>query len=478
MKITLSLLFITLFCSLQINGQTRQEIFSGIQELVNKASGENVQNNDVFSKKDDKLGKQVFTEKELTVNTISDKSKYEWISRATDISWNDFFDYEIYTEFKNGKLQIVELNFNKNFKSEYFKSEKTADEYPSSSTKFKFYVLTIDKQEITQLLTRLYDLKEKKPESQFNNEIRKFSKAQTISWLTEKLQKHLVGDDYTNSLNITSIDECNLEFDYSNFVGRKYRETIPTSIESINKYNLFTYDKKICVSKSFAFGMIQEQDETTYKDYSFLNINTTDEDLVSNIEAAMKHLANYCNGTNLDTGTKSTTDNSSNKAVSDKTHMLDLFIPTKEFLLSYTTILNDKNYFILSAEDFAELLNENVYGALNWAGDESFQFEIVGKTDFSKKSLEFIIKDNELYAKLNIPLNGTCDYGLKEFKVNDSDISDTFESNESESKYYYLTFNFEYECEGKIYKYLSIYIEDKTLESFEKVKTYFAEYGK
>ncbi|MEH6765321.1 MAG: hypothetical protein V7655_12530 [Aequorivita antarctica] len=305
MKTKLTFVIIALFYCVQITAQTKQEVFTSIQKLVAKTQGEKVQTNDVFSKKDDKLGKQVFTEKEITVNTIpGGKSDYEWISRATEISWNHFFDYFIYTEFANSDLQVVELNFKQNFKDEHFTNTKTADEYPSSSAKFKFYILTTDKEALEQLLTRLYELKEKKAESPFNKEIQKFTKEQTISWLREKLKNNSTVDSYTYNLKLVSIDDCNLVFDYSNMFGVKYSETIPTSIASVNKYNQFTYNKDICIRKTFAAGIIRPEDEFTYTDHSFLNIDSNDEDLISNIEFAMKHLASYCNKTNLNTATE------------------------------------------------------------------------------------------------------------------------------------------------------------------------------
>ena len=305
MKTKLTLVIIALFCGIHINAQTKQEVFTSIQKLVAKAQGQKVQTNDVFSKKDDLLGKQLFTENLISVNTIpAGKSDYEWISRATEISWNHFFDYFIYTEFVNNKLQVVELNFKKNFKNEHFISTKTADEYPSSSGKFKFYILTNDKEELEHLLTLLYNLKEKNPESAFNKEIQKFTKEQTISWLKDKLINNVTVDSYTYNLKLISIDDCNLVFDYSNMFGVKYTETIPTSIVSINKYNQFTYTKDICIRKTFASGIIRPEDEFTYTDHSFLNIDLNDEELISNIEFAIKHLASYCNKTNLNTATE------------------------------------------------------------------------------------------------------------------------------------------------------------------------------
>ena len=289
-------LFMT--ASFIVKGQSKQEVFSSIQKLLIKASGQKVQSNNVFAKKDDKLGKQVFTENEVTVNTIPEgKSKYEWINRATEIKWNEFLDYLIYTEFKNSNLQIVKLNFKKWCKTEYFTNDKMSDDNPSTSSSFEFYVLTSDKKEMEQLLTRLYDLKEKKADSQFNKEIEKLNKQQTITWLKEKLSDNIAGDTYTTSIKLISLDDCNLVYEYTNFVGRKYQETMPTSIESISNYNRLIYSKKICISKAFAFGIIQEKDEITYSNISFLSIKSNDEDLISNIEFALKHLANFCNST-------------------------------------------------------------------------------------------------------------------------------------------------------------------------------------
>ena len=182
MKTKLTVVIIMLFCGIQVNSQTRQQVFGSIQKLVSKTEGQKVKSNNVFAKKDDKLGKQVFSEKVISVNKIPEgKSKYEWVYRASEISWNDFFDYFIYSEYNNGDLNIVRLNFNKPFKNEHFTNNEDGDTSPATSDSFEFYVLSSDKYEITNLLDQLERLKEKKPESEFNKEIAKFSKEQTLS---------------------------------------------------------------------------------------------------------------------------------------------------------------------------------------------------------------------------------------------------------------------------------------------------------
>lgn len=486
MKTKLILLIVVLLCSIHLNSQTKQEVFGSIQKLVSKTEGQKIKSNNVFAKKDDKLGKQVFTEKVISVNTIPEgKSKYEWVSRASEISWNDFFDYIIYTEYNNNNLKIVKLNFNKPIKYEHFTNDEDGDTSPSNYRSFEFYVLSSDTEEITKLLDRLESLKEKKAESEFNKEIAKFSKEQTIAWLTEKVKKHIAGDDYTTSLSLVDIDACKLVFDYSNFVGRKYREIIPTDIAAINKYNQFTYKEDVCISKSYAFGIIQEDDEITYKNKSFLNIYTTDEDLISNIEFAMKQLAGYCNGTHSTKKTESTAHNNTTKKKEDASddqvfEMIDfesvMAIYNEMNKNTNSFLLDDTEYTIDTATDFANFLNKNIYAALHWQGNDNYQFDIVGKTEFTKKSAEFTVKDGRLHLKANIPLNGNCDYGLKEFPVVDSNSSETRET--ADTKYYYFTLNFDYECKGVKYKYLTVFIEDKHLYSYTKVKKFFATYGK
>ncbi|MCB0448368.1 MAG: hypothetical protein KDD03_12840, partial [Gelidibacter sp.] len=395
MKTKLTVVIIMLFCGIQVNSQTRQQVFGSIQKLVSKTEGQKVKSNNVFAKKDDKLGKQVFNEKVISVNKIPEgKSSYEWVYRATEISWNDFFDYLVYTEFNNDKLQVVRLNFNKSFKKEHFTNDNDSDTSPSTSDYFEFYVLTSDEDELIQLLKRLESLKEKKPESEFNKEIAKFGKEQTITWLTEKLKKHITGDDYTRGLTLVSIDACKLVFDYSNMVGRKYREIIPTDIASINKYNQFTYNADVCISKSYAFGIIQDKDETTYKNTSFLNIYTTDEDLVSNINFAMKHLTSFCNGTNASKNTASTANNSNSKKIEDPNvdNTFDLIdIETIMELLERQKIKEFKtifNCFTLASME-VKVLDKGVYKDLLHSAESNVRWDkkdtIINKT----KGIEF-----------------------------------------------------------------------------------------
>lgn len=72
-----------------------------------------------------------------------------------------------------------------------------------------------------------------------------------------------------------------------------------------------------------------------------------------------------------------------------------------------------------TAQKFADVLNANMSTAhIGAAGNYSvYDFRSLGKIELAKRSVAFMEKDGELYVRINIPMNGDCDYGLKTFKV-------------------------------------------------------------
>lgn len=76
-------------------------------------------------------------------------------------------------------------------------------------------------------------------------------------------------------------------------------------------------------------------------------------------------------------------------------------------------------YDLSTAQKFADILNANLNRAyISARGTYSvYDFTVLGKTDLTKRSLSFIAKEGELYVKMNIPMNGECDYGLKTEKA-------------------------------------------------------------
>ena len=80
-----------------------------------------------------------------------------------------------------------------------------------------------------------------------------------------------------------------------------------------------------------------------------------------------------------------------------------------------TTSDSPYNFFIRAV--FADSLNTWIWYAQIGFGDQRYNFSKTGTTSFEYSSLQFVVKDNQLMACMNIPLNGNCDYGLKEIPL-------------------------------------------------------------
>jgi hypothetical protein len=290
-----------------VNAQSaRSKVFDNLNTIIKKAEGAE-QGKDVFGKDAIILKKQVFTETSFTLTSKDDGADWSWINRNTKIDWNLFYDHYIASGYPSENLCEIQIDFNKHrFTEEFYSSDKNGDDSPSKTGIFKFYCLLKDKAKVEKELQSLYKLVPVKPEPAINAQIRKYTKGETIAWLKEKLSKNIVGDNLTTKIKLISIDECKILYSYSSIVNRNYEETIPTSISSISKTKRFTYDQKICKIKYFAFGIINPEDETREYDLSFLRLNTTDDDLVSSIACAMKHLAGFCKAPTKPTPTKPT----------------------------------------------------------------------------------------------------------------------------------------------------------------------------
>jgi hypothetical protein len=286
LKSLLFLLLTTVVCS--AGAQTRQQVFDEIQKLLNKAVGEKVGS---FSG-EDKITKQVFTDKMVSCYKKG-LSKYgsEWVHRYTNIPWNDFFEHVIYDATSDGKLKVVKLTFKKRFTSEFFTSDKAGADDPSEYSSMELYAKAKDGEEMEKYLKLLYGFKEKKAESPYNAQIRKFSREQTITWLKDKMNEYVEGGQFDRDFKI-SLDECKMVITYSGLT-RKYEEVIPTKIKGISKYGGFEYESKIASIRATTADMIDNGDKT-YRAFSSVGISTADEEVVSNIECALKHLATFC----------------------------------------------------------------------------------------------------------------------------------------------------------------------------------------
>ncbi|RXK61941.1 hypothetical protein ESA94_02710 [Lacibacter luteus] len=286
-----------IICSQHAVAQTRQEVFAALQQIVNRAVGEKIDGNSLFSKEPDKITKQLFTETAVAVYTKNmEKKSTEWIHRYSNISWNDIFDHDVFTEYKNSDLQIVKVRFKKSFKSEFFPSDEAADDDPSSSDYFEFYIRTKDKAEFEKNMNLLYSFKPKKQESAFNAQIRKFTKDQTISWLQTKLNENLYAGQYGSNIKI-SINSCQLTVTYRGLV-RSYEEILPTAILAINKYGKFEYSTNAASIRTTTPDSFDDGKKTFGKYSGAVAISDRNEEIMENIACALKHLSGFCNGTN------------------------------------------------------------------------------------------------------------------------------------------------------------------------------------
>lgn len=277
--------------------QSKQEVFAALQQIVNRAVGEKIDGNSLFSKEPDKITKQIFTEAAVAVYTKNtEKKSTEWIHRYSNISWSDIFDHDVFTEYKNNDLQIVKIRFKKYFKREFFPSDETSDDDPSTSDYFEFYIRTKDKAEFEKNMTLLYSFKPKKTESAYNAQIRRFTKDQTIQWLKTKLEEYMYAGQYGSNMKIVTLNSCSLVVTYKGLV-RSYEETLPTAIKAINKYGKFEYENNSAAIRTTTPDLLDDGKKSHGKYSSDIVISTKDEEVMDNIQCAFKHLATFCNGT-------------------------------------------------------------------------------------------------------------------------------------------------------------------------------------
>lgn len=88
------------------------------------------------------------------------------------------------------------------------------------------------------------------------------------------------------------IDECKMTINYSGLV-RKYEAILPTGIKGINKYGGFEYDSKIASIRTTTPDGFDDG-KISYNSSSPVGISNRDEEVMENIECAIKHLAGFC----------------------------------------------------------------------------------------------------------------------------------------------------------------------------------------
>lgn len=314
------------------NDLTEEEVFSNIQRLLDRAVGE---------KKSGFMGERKITKQVFARTTIAcyqkalGKHGSEWVNRYSDFSWNDFFDHSILVLAENSKLSQLTLIFKKNFKDEYFTSDRTGDDSPNYYNKMELFILEKDKTDAEKYVKMLYDLKEKKPESSMNATIRSWSKSQTIDWLKSKMTNLLSGGTFDENIKVITLDECRIAITWNDIVY-KYEGEMPTRIKAINKYGKLEYDQAIAWSRPLN-GFINDGSKN-YGKYSSLYIRTDNEELLENMECALKHLSGFCGQQPVSTSSSA----SSTKPAT---------ISTGGFVLNETFSANDNQWLELDNKE-------------------------------------------------------------------------------------------------------------------------------
>jgi len=118
------------------------------------------------------------------------------------------------------------------------------------------------------------------------------------------------------------------------------------------------------------------------------------------------------------------------------------------------TINVSETYY--SAKQIAAAMNQKMFKATLGNEGSSYKFEVFGSMNLDKRSIRFIDKNGILYLQVNIPRNGQCDYGLKEF------IAEYGGTTGWGDDYFYLIFAFDYECSNTLYKSLNVHFKSSS----------------
>lgn len=123
-----------------------------------------------------------------------------------------------------------------------------------------------------------------------------------------------------------------------------------------------------------------------------------------------------------------------------------------------------------SAGEFADEMNKNFrFGRINFGGP-SYKFNSLGKLNFHDRSILFTTQGDRLYIKMNIPLEGDCDYGLKEIKAIRTGQTGT------STKTFYIAFKYTYQCGVNSYQTLYLFFDTLSDSFREKAIRYVTAY--
>lgn len=121
-----------------------------------------------------------------------------------------------------------------------------------------------------------------------------------------------------------------------------------------------------------------------------------------------------------------------------------------------------KDFDLSHLSDFVKILNTRIkYARLNFQ-EPSYKFEVTGKTDSDKRSIQFVIKNNLLYARMNFPAGGSCPETLTDVRVEYKGSRGTSSDNT-----FYLAFDYKLQCSSASYDRIYVFFNWSTENFYE-----------
>jgi hypothetical protein len=122
-----------------------------------------------------------------------------------------------------------------------------------------------------------------------------------------------------------------------------------------------------------------------------------------------------------------------------------------------------------SNQELADILNKSMkYGRINNGSKAAYNFAVLGKIAKNKRSIMFIVKNKELYFRINTPPTD-CSSGLQEIPVSYDDVMGTSTKDGSGKFYMYLKMKHKYSCMDYEYNGMYLYFDNISVTMEERI---------
>jgi hypothetical protein len=272
MKYALSAFIILLVLSANTvsHAQTKEAVFSQIENVLKKAKGTSINGNKVLD--------QVINEKVMKRDMSSGGTTGTFT--ATELDWKSF-DYSVVEQEGNADISIVVISFENEMKLATYQNNKLVESLEMEE--FELVANTTDVQSIRNLFAEL-----KTYTYPPLVKLKTASKQELISFLTKNLNK-AIEDGYEK---LKSVNECEIVFIYE---GQEF--ILPTKNVKIHQAansGKFTF----CYGKQKSLIKIKKQDATIQSqavEHPDIELSLGDiEEGELLIEFAIKRLSTYC----------------------------------------------------------------------------------------------------------------------------------------------------------------------------------------